>query len=166
VKKLRNKNKAGFTLIELLVVIAIIGLLASVVLLALNSARAKSRDAKRLADLRQVASAFELYFNDVYSYPTMSTVGGGLLSSVDSDAADINIAPTYLGILPIAPLPADGSCLSGTGGPNLAINDYWMFNNVAGGYNLTAAYTISFCLGAATGGYTAGSHDLSQSGIY
>jgi two-component system sensor histidine kinase KdpD len=59
VKKLQNKNKAGFTLIELLVVIAIIGLLASVVLLALNSARAKARDAKRLADIRQIASAVE-----------------------------------------------------------------------------------------------------------
>ncbi|HYV33744.1 MAG TPA: prepilin-type N-terminal cleavage/methylation domain-containing protein, partial [Candidatus Limnocylindria bacterium] len=69
-KKLRKTNKTGFTLIELLVVIAIIGLLASVVLLALNSARAKSRDAKRLADIRQLASAFELYFNDINSYPT------------------------------------------------------------------------------------------------
>src|SRR6185503_18040773 len=66
---LRNKNQKGFTLIELLVVIAIIGLLASVVLLALNSARAKSRDAKRLADIRQVISGLELYFNDCNSYP-------------------------------------------------------------------------------------------------
>ena len=67
---MRNKNEKGFTLIELLVVIAIIGLLASVVLLALNSARAKSRDAKRLADVRQIASALELYFNDKSAYPT------------------------------------------------------------------------------------------------
>jgi prepilin-type N-terminal cleavage/methylation domain-containing protein len=60
---MRNTNQKGFTLIELLVVIAIIGLLASVVLLALNSARAKSRDAKRVADVRQFSSAMELYFN-------------------------------------------------------------------------------------------------------
>ena len=57
-KKLRNKNQSGFTLIELLVVIAIIGLLASVVLLALNGARAKSRDAKRIADVRQIGFGF------------------------------------------------------------------------------------------------------------
>jgi type II secretory pathway pseudopilin PulG len=55
-----------------LVVIAIIGLLASVVLLALNGARAKARDAKRIADIRQLASAMELYFNDVNGYPTMA----------------------------------------------------------------------------------------------
>lgn len=53
----------GFTLIELLVVIAIIGVLASVVLASLNSARKKSRDARRVADVKQVQLALELYFD-------------------------------------------------------------------------------------------------------
>jgi type II secretion system protein G len=65
----RNKNVRGFTLIELLVVIAIIGLLASIVLIALNSARQKSRDAKRIGDLRQIQTALELYYNDNGGYP-------------------------------------------------------------------------------------------------
>jgi type II secretion system protein G len=65
----RNKNVKGFTLIELLVVIAIIGLLASIVLIALNSARSKARDAKRKADIRQLQTAFEMYYSDNGAYP-------------------------------------------------------------------------------------------------
>lgn len=60
----------GFTLIELLVVIAIIGILASVVLASLNSARAKSRDAARVAQLKQVQTALEMYYSENGSYPT------------------------------------------------------------------------------------------------
>ncbi len=137
---LRNKTQQGFTLIELLVVIAIIGLLASVVLLSLNSARAKSRDAKRMSDVRQIASALELYYNDNNSYPTTS-LG--------------QLVPSFIGSLPTYPLPNDGSCATTPGAGAYASN----YTGSAGGYS------IWFCLGGTTGGYSAGTRTLTQAGI-
>jgi type II secretion system protein G len=64
----KNKQRA-FTLIELLVVIAIIGLLASILLVALNGARSKARDAKRKGDFHTIQQALALYYNDNSSYP-------------------------------------------------------------------------------------------------
>lgn len=64
-----HKRSGGFTLIELLVVIAIIGILSSVVLASLNTARAKARDARRLADINQIRTALELYLDSNNTYP-------------------------------------------------------------------------------------------------
>ena len=67
--KIKNQNNRAFTLIELLVVVAIIGILSSVVLASLNTARAKARDARRISDLRQIRIALEAYFADNGYYP-------------------------------------------------------------------------------------------------
>lgn len=68
-EKTSNKKLRGFTLIELLVVVAIIGVLASVILASLNSARAKSRDSRRIADLRNIQNAMELFYGQAEKYP-------------------------------------------------------------------------------------------------
>jgi prepilin-type N-terminal cleavage/methylation domain-containing protein len=65
-----GKHNLGFTLVELLVVISIIGILASIGLIAFNSAQARSRDAKRKSDLKQISSALELFYSDYGKYPS------------------------------------------------------------------------------------------------
>lgn len=67
-----KKRMSAFTLVELLVVVAIIGILASVVMVAINNGRAKARDAKRISDIRQLVNAVELYYSANNSYPMNS----------------------------------------------------------------------------------------------
>ena len=89
--------RKGFTLIELLVVIAIIGLLASVVLIGLGPSQRSGRDARRVADLRQVQTALELHFQSNGSYPaddgvtfgTGSVAGQKLPNDPNSDSGKV-----------------------------------------------------------------------------
>ena len=94
------KNKRGFTLIELLVVIAIIGILSSVVLASLNTARQKSRDARRISDIKQLQLALELYFDTTSSYPPAGAV-------TDATAAlGALLVPDYIASIPLDPVGA------------------------------------------------------------
>jgi len=93
---MRRFHTRGFTLIELLVVIAIIAILASIILASLNTARSKSRDARRVADLKQVQLALELYNNDNSKYPLQGVYGN--LSGISA-----TLVPTYISALPSDP---------------------------------------------------------------
>jgi type IV pilus assembly protein PilA len=66
--KMYFRNNKGFTLIELLVVVAIIGLLSSVVLASLNSARGKAKDAAIKEEVSQLVNLMALNYNDYGSY--------------------------------------------------------------------------------------------------
>jgi len=101
----RNKNNLGFTLIELLVVISIIGLLASIILVSLNSSRAKARDARKLADLGTIQQALELYaldHNGVYPpalYPNGQSSSVGVFQSEWNTVFGAALSP-YIDKLP------------------------------------------------------------------
>lgn len=169
-----SKNpKTGFTLIELLVVIAIIGLLASVVLVALNGARQKSRDAKRAADIAQLSQAMELFYNDHNSYPTtngsVSVTTYGILSATSAvctggTAGCVDyLVPTYLSKIPLSPVPVDGAtCAASYAGATA--NDY-QYAGTGNGVNTVANYTITFCISSQVGTLPAGIHTLTAGGI-
>lgn len=128
---MKKTKLKGFTLIELLVVIAIIGLLATLSVIALNNARAKARDAKRLADIKQFQTALELYFNAAGHYPSAAEIASGQLS-YDSGSG----TTTYMQVIPAAPTPADGNCTDS--------NNSYSYTSDG------ASYAISFCVAQAS----------------
>ncbi len=140
------KQKRGFTLIELLVVIAIIGILATLAVVALQQARQNARDSKRMADMKQVQTALELFFNENGRYPTTDEWNSGTIVSSSSQE-------TFMYSIPSAPSPADGSCLE-------ASNTYTYTPQNSG-----ASYTIDFCTGKQVSDLPEGAKQMTPGGI-
>ena len=90
----------GFTLIELMVVIGIIGLISTTVLVSLQGARAKARDAQRIQEFSQVQKALELYYGDKEKYPA-GYDGGQCFGDNPNLASDL---ASYLAPLPQEPV--------------------------------------------------------------
>ena len=110
-----KKTSEGFTLIELLVAITIIGILSAVIFTNVGEGGAKSRDAERQADLRNLQSALELYKNRHGSYPegcqgadawSWQTGVGNDCPAGDQYIEDL--APEFIRALPVDPKP-DGN---------------------------------------------------------
>lgn len=143
------RNKKGFTLIELLVVIAIIGLLATLAVVALNNARQKSRDAKRVSDVKQIQTALELYYSDQSGYPgTTGVLGTGSMVCLGTGGfgtqQSTNCTNAYMGLVPSNPAPG-------------ATN--YTYSGVSTGYSIT------FSLESGTGGLGTGAHTATPSGV-
>ncbi|MES3031050.1 MAG: type II secretion system protein [Patescibacteria group bacterium] len=75
---MKHSTQKGFTLIELLVVIAIIGLLSSVVLASLNSARKKGQDASIKEQLVNFRSQAAIFSSNYPSYDYINGAQNGL----------------------------------------------------------------------------------------
>lgn len=95
----------GFTLIELLVVIAIIGILSSVVLASLSTAKNKANDAKRMTDLHAIQTALEMYAADNNAYPVTNTWSSRCNAWPDQASGDVipGLVPKYLPKMPSDP---------------------------------------------------------------
>ncbi len=115
----------GFTKIELIVALAIVGILASLSAVALNSARERARDAKRIADVARTQVALELYFNDHNSYPVLTSAtalgssaarclaGEGFVPSCDTQTESV-----YLERVPSTPTDGLGELVGCSGAEN------------------------------------------------
>lgn len=128
----------GFTLIELLVVIAIIGMLSSVVLGSLNSARGKAQDARRLFDMRTVGTALALYYSTHGRYPASNASGCGGWESTGSNPSTFVAALVSANLMP-----------SGMRDPNPALESTcgnYAYYRYPAGYNgcTSAFYVLGF----------------------
>lgn len=117
----KNILNKGFTLIELLVVISIISLLSSVVLVAVNGARVKARDAVRISDVKQLARAFQLYADGNNGiYPSSNSTGkclgtatgvncwSGSATALTGDSALNTLLLNYMPKIPTDPGKSSG----------------------------------------------------------
>jgi prepilin-type N-terminal cleavage/methylation domain-containing protein len=108
--------KKGFTLLEILLVIAAIGVLAAIVIIAINPNRqlAQVRDAERQSEVNSLAKALDQYLIDNGGYPSVITnsvqevcAPGGSVSCIDLSG---DLVPTYLADIPVDPqATGDGS---------------------------------------------------------
>lgn len=110
---MKRKHNKGFTLIELLVVIAIIGILSTLAIVALQNARQKARDAKRVSDIKQLVTALELYYSDQTSYPSYSGGLGGASAATLSNASGGFTATTSSGIIYMGKVPVPPGGVTG-----------------------------------------------------
>ena len=111
VRRIVRSNRgmtAGFSLIELLVVIAVIAILASLLLPALASAKAKARTAACLNNMKQWGLAFHMFIEDNHDIFPYEGWHGAAIDTGDNLDAWYNVVPPLAGLRPLKDMYAAG----------------------------------------------------------
>ena len=95
------KAVPGFTLVELLVTVSIIGILSSITYFSVGNIRQMARDSKRLADMKQLQTALEFYFNQTNGYP-LPPAGSPNNTMPIGDASHMTLCTTLQGFVDTA----------------------------------------------------------------
>jgi len=137
--------RKGFTLIELMITVSLIVILSAILLQVINPAtlRAKTRDQQRVAGLKQIQAALELYFADYRAYPDPSGTGTGswlVLELGGSDALSTALTP-YMDTVPLDPL-YEGSTSDSDPCSNGTTNSRYNYWSDGADYVLTAQMEI------------------------
>ncbi|MDD2646371.1 MAG: prepilin-type N-terminal cleavage/methylation domain-containing protein [Patescibacteria group bacterium] len=114
-------SRHSFTLVELLIVVAIIGLLVAFAVPGFSAARAKSRDARRMADLKQIANALELAYATNSAYPNPTATACLSTCVADSPPAWCTNLLAQIPNIPNDPLPNQQCYLYNSDGTNFRI---------------------------------------------
>lgn len=122
-----RRFKPGFTVLEVLIVLAVFGLLATLAVLSLNSARARVRDAQRLSDVGTISAALSRYWLEKATYPSSAGVMLGapgmnteVLSAGGFEKREKAQVPIYLERLPVGP----------------KVGEFYRFKGGANGYSI------------------------------
>ena len=124
-------NSSGFVLLRSIVLVLSILVLVIAAIMGIASGRGQARDARRVADIKQVSEALKVYYENNQKYPED-------MSSQPKDMAN------YLEFWPKSPTPSDGSCTK-------EVNNYF-YQQLDNG----ESYVLGFCIGHAVGGFDSG----------
>lgn len=146
--QLLNKSSAGFTLIETVLVVSIISLISSIVLYNVTLARAKARDLKRVLDIKQIATALDIYNTHTGIYPISQA--GGANERPSPERTDIpELVPEYIASFPTPPSVDNNIC-------DERLNQY-KYRSIDG-----RTFSLTFCIGTQVGSLPPGYHIITD----